>query len=64
MTNELEKEIDRILKKQSKNTLLALKDGITEKYNDRPYNYNHRQRTEFYNDVIKLIDMVIDAMTE
>ena len=33
-----------------------IKAEIDAKFDDRPSNYNHQQRREFYNDVIAIID--------
>ena len=51
----LDDEILRILDKHNKEILGVVKEEITKKFNDRPSDYNHRQRIELYNDVMKII---------
>lgn len=38
------------------NILGRIRDEINEVYNDRPYSYNHSQRTELFCKVMKIID--------
>ena len=35
---------------------------IEEKFNDRPFSYNHHQRTEFYRDIDEVIQQKIKAL--
>ena len=37
---------------------------IKEQFNDRPFSYNHHQRTEFYRDVDQIIQQKIDKLKE
>jgi len=37
---------------------------IAEKFNDRPFSYNHHQRTEFYRDIDEVIQQKIDKLKE
>lgn len=64
MPSELEKEIKEAFTRQSIATVVAVKDGITKVYNDRPKSYNHMQRTEFYNDVMEVISDVINKLEQ
>jgi RecA-family ATPase len=44
--------------------LTELQLEIEEKFNDRPFSYNHHQRTEFYCDVDKAIQEKINSLKE
>lgn len=37
---------------------------IEERFNDRPFSYNHHQRTEFYRDIDEVIQQKINALKE
>jgi len=37
---------------------------IEEKFNDRPFSYNHHQRTEFYRDIDEVIQLKINSIKE
>lgn len=37
---------------------------IEEKFNDRPFSYNHHQRTKFYCDIDEIIQQKINALEE
>jgi hypothetical protein len=37
---------------------------IEEKFNDRPFSYNHHQRTEFYRDIDEIIQQKINSLKE
>jgi hypothetical protein len=37
---------------------------IEEKFNDRPFSYNHHQRTEFYRDIDEVIQQKINSLKE
>lgn len=37
---------------------------IEEKFNDRPFSYNHHQRTEFYRDIDEVIQQKINSLEE
>jgi hypothetical protein len=44
--------------------LTELQLEIEEKFNDRPFSYNHHQRTEFYRDIDEVIQQKIDKLKE
>ena len=44
--------------------LTELQLEIEEKFNDRPFSYNHHQRTEFYRDVDEVIQKKINSLKE
>lgn len=44
--------------------LKDLKLEIEKQFNNRPFSYNHHQRTEFYRDVENIIQQKIDALKE
>ena len=43
-------------------TLTELQLEIEEKFNDRPFSYNHHQRTEFYRDIDEVIQQRINDL--
>lgn len=49
-------------KEVEENLLTELQLEIKEQFNDRPFSYNHHQRTEFYRDVDQIIQSKIDAL--
>ncbi len=50
------------LKADLKAILVELQLEIKEQFNDRPFSYNHYQRTEFYRDVDQIIQQKINAL--
>ena len=42
--------------------LTEIQSEIEEKFNDRPFSYNHHQRTEFYRDIDEIIQQKIKAL--
>jgi hypothetical protein len=52
------------LKADLKAILVELQLEIEEKFNDRPFSYNHHQRTEFYRDIDELIQQKINSLKE
>ena len=42
--------------------LTELQLEIEEKFNDRPFSYNHHQRTEFYRDIDEVIQQRINDL--
>ena len=42
--------------------LVELQLEIEEKFNDRPFSYNHHQRTEFYRDIDEIIQQKINVL--
>jgi hypothetical protein len=52
------------LKADLKAILVELQLKIEEKFNDRPFSYNHHQRTEFYRDIDEVIQQKIDKLKE
>jgi hypothetical protein len=44
--------------------LVELQLEIEEKFNDRPFSYNHHQRTEFYRDIDEVIQEKINSLKE
>lgn len=49
-------------KEVEENLLTELQLEIKEQFNDRPFSYNHHQRTEFYRDVDQIIQQKINAL--
>jgi hypothetical protein len=52
------------LKADLKAILVELQLEIEEKFNDRPFSYNHHQRTEFYRDIDEIIQQKINSLKE
>jgi hypothetical protein len=52
------------LKADLKAILVELQLEIEEKFNDRPFSYNHHQRTEFYRDIDEVIQQKINSLKE
>jgi hypothetical protein len=52
------------LKADLKAILVELQLKIEEKFNDRPFSYNHHQRTEFYRDIDEIIQQKINSLKE
>lgn len=42
--------------------LTEIQMEIEEKFNDRPFSYNHHQRTEFYRDIDEIIQQKINTL--
>ena len=64
--------VDAISKDQYENRLKAdmvamlteIQMEIEEKFNDRPFSYNHHQRTKFYRDIDEIIQQKINELKE
>ena len=62
---ELMEHISELFTKEEIIAMLTeLQLKIEEKFNDRPFSYNHRQRTEFYRDIDEIIQQKIDKLKE
>lgn len=48
--------VDKLVKDSVNEVLDKIRAEISEVYNDRPYDYNHSQRTELFCKVMKIID--------
>ena len=44
--------------------LTEIQMEIEEKFNDRPFSYNHHQRTKFYRDIDEIIQQKINELKE
>lgn len=44
--------------------LTEIQMEIEEKFNDRPFSYNHHQRTRFYRDIDEIIQQKINELKE
>ena len=54
----------RVIRQAKIEVLTELQKEIEEKFNDRPFSYNHQQRTEFYRDIDEIIQQKIDKLKE
>jgi hypothetical protein len=58
------KDYETRLKADMVAMLTELQLEIEEKFNDRPFSYNHHQRTEFYRDIDEIIQEKINSLKE
>jgi hypothetical protein len=61
---QLQTNYEKRLKADLKAILVELLLEIEEKFNDRPFSYNHHQRTEFYRDIDEVIQQKINSLKE
>lgn len=61
---QLQADYENRLKADLEAILVELQLEIKEKFNDRPFSYNHHQRTEFYRDIDEVIQQKINALKE
>ena len=55
---------EKCLKADMVAMLTELQLEIEEKFNDRPFSYNHHQRTEFYRDIDEILQQKINSLKE
>jgi len=60
----LQADYENRLKADMVAMLTELQLEIEEKFNDRPFSYNHHQRTEFYRDIDEIIQEKINSLKE
>ena len=60
--DSFKKEYENRLKADMVAMLTEIQLEIEEKFNDRPFSYNHHQRTEFYRDIDEVIQQKINAL--